>query len=258
MLNVPVALRRSGVKRLVHAVWPTAQPGSVRAVADPPGLASDLKRLFPDGVTTVFDVGAYKGEFAALIHGAFPAARVWCFEPFPASYQGIVTRFAGQSWVRIENYAMSSQDGTAELMIGADLSTNSIVSPVVNHGAFATDVPRIPVPVRTLSQCATELLGDQASISILKVDTEGNDLRVLEGGEDLLRAGRIDAVHAEVMFIEHFKGAPGFLEIGEYLQRFKYRLYSLYDLKRNPQGQLRYGNALFISPARQPFAGVAR
>jgi FkbM family methyltransferase len=243
---------RGSIRRLVHRVFrPTV---SLPAT----GLTCDLKQLFPDGVTNVFDVGAYTGEFAALIHVVFPTARVWCFEPFAASYERIRTRFSGADWVKVQNFGLSDRSGTAELIVGEDLSTNSIVSPVVKNGAFDAALLRVPVQLETLSGCAKEILGGDPSISILKVDTEGNDLTVLRGGEELLRDGRIEAVHVEVMFIEHFKGAADFVEVCRYLQHFGYRLFSLYDLKRNAQGQLRYGNALFLSPHRQAFAGVAR
>jgi len=222
------------------------------------GLAHDLSGLFPDGATHVFDVGGYTGEFAALVHAVFPRARVWSFEPFTESYERLRTRFSGDEWFTARNVALSDREGTADLILGEDQSTNSLVSPVITNGVFPTNVRRLPVQLKTLSICANELLGSDPHISILKVDTEGNDLQVLKGGEHLLRAGRIDAIHVEVMFIEHFKGAPGYLDMCNYLDAFGYRLFSLYDLKRNPQGQLRYGNALFLSPPRQAFAGVAR
>jgi len=245
------------MKRWLHAVR-SAAGLSQPPPAAPQGLAADLKRLFPDGATSVFDVGAYVGEFAALVHGAFPKARVWCFEPFADSYQRIRGRFDGEGWLKVENVALSDRTGAAELIVGDDRSTNSLVSAVVNQGVFQPGAVRVTVPLKTLAACASELLGGTPHLSILKVDTEGNDLAVLRGGEDLLRGSAIEAIHVEVMFIEHFKGAAGFLEIGAYLQQFGYRLYSFYDLKKNPQGQLRYGNALFLSAHRQTFAGVAR
>ena len=194
-----------------------------------------------------------------MIHGEFPAARVWCFEPFAPSYERIRTRFSGAEWLNAQNAGLSDRSGTAELIVSpTELSTNSLISPVVTNGTFATESPRVVVQVKTLSECVQELLGPDAHLSIAKIDTEGNDLQVLKGGEDLLRSRRIEALHIEVMFIEHFQGAAGFVEIRQYLQGFGYRLFSLYDLKRNPQGQLRFGNALFLSPHRQGFAGVAR
>jgi FkbM family methyltransferase len=239
---------RSATRRLQPAASPPAAEG----------LAADLQRLFPDGVDTVFDVGAYVGEFAALVHNLFPTARVWCFEPFPESYERIRKQFADADWLVAHNVGLSERSGTAELIVGPDRKTNSLVSPVITNGKFEADLPRMAVPLETLSGCAGELLRPGDRLSIVKIDTEGNDLRVLRGGEDLLRDGSIEALHVEVMFIEHFKGAPGFVEISSYLQQFGYRLFSLYDLKRNAQGQLRFGNALFLSPHRQPFAGVAR
>lgn len=251
--------RWSSAVRSAMRVFQSTPPSSVSTPPVPAhGLAADLKRLFPDGAAAVFDVGAYVGEFAALARGVFPTARVWCFEPFGPSYERICTRFSGADWVSVQNVGLSDRSGTAELIIAPDLSTNSLVSPVVTNGTFASGLPRVIVQVKTLSECARDILGQDPHLSILKVDTEGNDLHVLQGGEDLLRERRIEAIHVEVMFIEHFKGGASFLDICQYLQGFGYRLFSLYDLKRNPEGQLRYGNALFLSPNRQRFAGIAR
>ena len=257
-----VGMQRSGgvnIGRFVRALRSATrhlQPAAAQPAAQ--GLAGDLQRLFPDGVDTVFDVGAYVGEFATLVHDLFPTARVWCFEPFPESYERIRRQFAGADWLVAQNVGLSERSGQAELLIGPDRRTNSLVSPVITNGKFEADLPRIAVPLKTLSGCAGELLDPGDRLSIVKIDTEGNDLPVLRGGEDLLRDGSIEALHVEVMIMEHFKGAPGFVEISSYLQQFGYRLFSLYDLKRNAQGQLRFGNALFLSPHRQPFAGVAR
>ena len=247
-----------GFRRWVSAVRSATRVPTPPTPVPSQGLRSDLARLFPDGATNVFDVGAYVGEFAALIHDVFPDARVWCFEPFPASYDRIRTRFSGADWVQVQNVGLSDRSGTAELIVGDDRSTNSLVSPVINNGAFASPSTRVPVPLQTLSACAHQALTADPRLSILKVDTEGNDLAVLRGGEDLLRNGAVEAIHVEVMFIEHFKDAPLYIDICAYLRQFGYRLYAFYDLKRNPQGQLRYGNALFLSPHRQDFAGVAR
>ena len=245
--------------RLVHAFRAAKKRLQPPAPQPLQGLAADLQRLFPDGVTNVFDVGAYVGEFAALVHEVFPTARVWCFEPFVESYERIRHQFAGADWLAAHNVGLSDRSGTAELIVGARPKTNSLVSPVVTNGVFEAGRPRVPVQLTTLSESTAELLGSgDPHLSIVKIDTEGHDLQVLRGGEALLRNGAIEALHVEVMFIEHFKGAPGFIEISSYLQQFGYRLFSLYDLKRNSQGQLRFGNALFLSPHRQTFAGVAR
>lgn len=253
----PAAVSNMG--RLVHAFRSATRRRQPAAPLPEQGLAGDLQRLFPDGVTTVFDVGAYVGEFAALVHEVFPTARVWCFEPFVESYERIRHQFAGADWLVARNVGLSDRSRTAELIVGARPKTNSLVSPVVTNGAFESGRPRVPVQLTTLSECTAELLGaSDPHLSIVKIDTEGHDLQVLRGGEELLRHGAIEALHVEVMFIEHFKGAPGFIEISSYLQQFGYRLFSLYDLKRNSQGQLRFGNALFLSPHRQTFAGVAR
>ena len=194
--------------RLVHVFRSAARRLQPAAGLPAQGLAGDLQRLFPDGVSNVFDVGAYVGEFAALVHEVFPTARVWCFEPFVESYERIRHQFAGAAWLVAHNVGLSDRSGTAELIVGARPKTNSLVSSVVTNGAFESGRPRVPVQLTTLSECTAKLLGaSDPHLSIVKIDTEGHDLQVLRGGEELLRNGAVEALHVEVMFIEHFKGA---------------------------------------------------
>ena len=43
----------------------------------------------------IFDGGAYIGDLTARYLTAFPAARVWAFEPGPENYARLSVRFAG-------------------------------------------------------------------------------------------------------------------------------------------------------------------
>src|ERR1051326_6614605 len=107
-----------GIKRWARGVRSATGPAQPPMAVPSQGLRLDLGRLFPDGATNVFDVGAYAGEFAALVHDVFPNARVWCFEPFPASYDRIRTRFSGADWVHVRNLGLSDRSGTADLIVG--------------------------------------------------------------------------------------------------------------------------------------------
>ncbi|MCX7714024.1 MAG: hypothetical protein N2035_10255 [Chthoniobacterales bacterium] len=65
----------------------------------------------------------------------------------------------------------------------------------------------------------------------------------------LLRTGNIPLIFTEIMFIPHYAGAPLFHEIWSYLSHFAYSLFDIYELHRAENGQLRYGDAIFLSEA---------
>src|SRR5688572_26419106 len=157
-----------GVRDVVDVVRSAARPFGRTTSVGAEGLAFDLQRLFPDGAQIIFDVGGYIGEFAALVHDVFPQSRVCSFEPFDASYDRISQRFKGAAWITVENIGMSDSPGSADLIIGEDGSTNSIVSPVVTNGSYDASRPRVSIRLDTLSNRARALLGEDPRISILK------------------------------------------------------------------------------------------
>ena len=69
----------------------------------------------------------------------------------------------------------------------------------------------------------------------------------LKGASDLLSKSRIGLIYTEVMFVPHYEGGPLFYELCEFLARYNYSLYDLFLVKHGTNGQLCYGDAIFIS-----------
>ena len=57
------------------------------------------------------------------------------------------------------------------------------------------------------------------------------------------------------MFIAHYEGGCLFHEITGLLEKHDYSLFNLFNLKRAKDGQLRWGNAIFLSPEAQAATG---
>ena len=58
---------------------------------------------------------------------------------------------------------------------------------------------------------------------------------------------RIPIIYTEAMFVPHYEGNPLLNEIWSFLADLDYSLMDIYDLHRATNGQLRYGDALFVS-----------
>src|ERR1700730_13871405 len=85
----------------------------------------DQKRLIPNA-KIIFDVGANIGQTAKTYRQLFPAAQIWSFEPFPASYESLCRSLSDQRFHPIA-LALSDQITNATLNIGAASITNSLL-----------------------------------------------------------------------------------------------------------------------------------
>lgn len=149
-----------------------------------------LESLAPTRPAVVFDVGANVGTWAGEALRIFPVATVHSFEPIPATYQELVR--AGhppERWVT-NNLALTESDvGALPMWEGS-------------HSTLASAVHR---PVGGGDETLVESISgdtycDRAGIDcidILKVDTEGHDLAVLNGFAGMIAAGKIDVLQFE-------------------------------------------------------------
>jgi FkbM family methyltransferase len=150
-----------------------------------------LFRLADRGETAV-DVGANVGYTASALAAAVgPEGEVLAVEPHPAVHALLARNARRWTGAPIELYpvALSSVHGAGRLAVGAKFGSNR------GTATLTPDQPRIaelPVPVGTLD----EVVGDR-SVGVLKLDVEGHELDVLEGGRDVLGAGRVRDVLVE-------------------------------------------------------------
>jgi FkbM family methyltransferase len=154
-----------------------------------------LPRIAPEG-GEVFDVGANRGDYTVAVHRIDPRLRVHAFEPHPATYQKLIANTRGTNVVPV-NFGVGHESGELELYdrAGEDGSSHaSMYLDVIEkiHGSEATSVR---VPVITLDDYAAR--NGIERIALVKIDTEGNEYRVLLGMAGLLRSGAIRAIQFE-------------------------------------------------------------
>lgn len=184
---------------------------------------------------TIFDVGANIGQSAKKFRRYFPGARIHCFEPSAPSADRIRARSIKN--VEVHQVALGSVVATAMLSGGQD--------PAVFQISEDGDEE---VSVTTVDAFCSDHAIDR--IDFLKIDTEGHDLRVLEGAVGMLRAGRIAAVQVEAGLNPDNHFHIPFEILKAFLEGHDYRLFGVYDQVNEwptKQVHLRRANPMFVS-----------
>ena len=200
----------------------------------------DVERLSTDEpVRIVFDIGANVGQTAIRMAERFPGSTIYSFEPEPSAYERLQRNVDSLPQVRLYNQAAGSEEATMSMHRprGSDLYTLDSC-----NGQTATE--GVEVSVTTIDRvCQTEGI-DQ--IDILKTDTEGFDVAVLEGAKELLSRRKVRFIYSECDFIPSERdNHTSFFALHDYLSELGYCLVTLYTENVVPGRGFDWGSALF-------------
>lgn len=137
-------------------------------------MTSLLVRQNAKGVKTFIDVGAHFGFFDVLVGLSNPQCRILAFEPVSENHQVLTKNLSLHDLNALpQNYAVSDQPGIAQFQI-SEASDNSgfVANPV------AGTLKNIEVEVVCLDRYLDQIPDGPV---LVKIDTEGNEIKVLDG-----------------------------------------------------------------------------
>lgn len=215
----------------------------------PDAFAAQQRLLAGRDPKVILDVGAHRGETATRYHALFPEATIYSFEPFPESFQVLRDRFQTTPAVQPIHQAVADATGQREFFVNGFSGTNSLFprpgAARRYYPACAEPKTTIQVPVTALDDFLREK--DLTHVDILKFDIQGGELLALQGARRLLAERRVALIYTEVFFVAHYEGGASFCDLSRFLAEYGYTLFNLYNLCIARNGQLRFGDALFIS-----------
>lgn len=158
----------------------------------------------------IVDLGANSGDWTAAALTAIPDAQVVTVEPYPPAYQRLVERFGTNSNVRLEACAIDATSGEAAFHVGAQDLFGSLLEFDPNMQRFYGDSAREAEEIKVRAMTLDDLVVGEP-VSLLKMDVQGAELRVLAGGSLTLPATQ--AVLVESTLAEHYKGGSNFARV---------------------------------------------
>jgi FkbM family methyltransferase len=147
----------------------------------------------------IFDVGANKGSMSKLFARLYHNTKIFAFEPLPIFQLQL-------SQVNLNQVAIGAHIGVAKFYICKHNASSSLILPDLDSkwlrlkakilGSSPKNLyEEIEVEVTTIDKVVSD--NSIKSIFILKIDTEGSELDVIDGARESLRSGIIRNIQME-------------------------------------------------------------
>jgi len=141
------------------------------------------------------DVGCHKGEILDFMISASPKGEHIGIEPIPSMAADLSNKYADMPNVQIVSGALASESGESTFQF---VKSNPAFSGLKQRSYLkAETIDSITVPVYTLD----EIWPENRSLNLVKIDVEGGELGVLEGGRKMISQWK------PVVIFEHGLGA---------------------------------------------------
>ena len=133
---------------------------------------------------TVVDVGANVGAYTSFMLQQLGATgKVYSIELYPHTFSNLEMRFGHHKNIEVLNAAISDTNGTESYYAGE----NSEVHNILGHDtSYQANVKIGEIKSITLD----ELLKDEEEVSLIKIDVEGAELKVLNGMKNVAKRTR--------------------------------------------------------------------
>ncbi len=157
-------------------------------------LIHKLKKL--NGEKTIFDVGANIGNYSNLILNHIRDVTIYAFEPHPVSFKQLQKKIVSNR-VKKYNHGFSDEVGTTIIFDYKDQAGSSHAS---LYPEVFTDLRKEPYTTHSVSISTIDEFVEKnkiAGITLLKIDTEGNEYKVLKGAERAIKNDKIDLIQFE-------------------------------------------------------------
>lgn len=232
------------IKRFLRQFQQTSQvPRPTTGIMALRDRYSDLRDLLKTDSPIIVDGGANIGTVTDLFLQQYANPTIHAFEPRPDAAQVMQSKYENLSNVHVHMCALGSEDATLSFNVVGHETSSSLLNPSpINqhyHPDIMTVTQTIDVPVKRLDAILN------IDIDLLKLDLQGYELEALKGCGDLLQ--RIKTITTEVEFVPLYDNQPLFADIDVFLRSQGFKLFNLYELWTQDDGQLTAGDAVYLN-----------
>ena len=206
----------------------------------------DIMRIVDSKSPVIFDVGANVGQTIDALRKVFPSPTIYAFEPGEAAFDNLLRTHSKVPNVHLNNLALGSKPGRQIFFENSDTVMSSFL-PLGPDGWGQISYQR-EIEVSTVDRYCSQ--HEIQCIDLLKSDTQGFDLEVIKGAQQLLNTSKICLIYLELAFQKLYQNSPHLDEIYRFISDQGFELVSFYEFSYR-KGRASWANALFIQPRFQ-------
>ena len=207
-------------------------------------LFKDLKSLLKSESPVCFDVGANEGQTIKLLQEVFRSPRIYAFEPSSEVFTKLRSR-RYRSDVFLYNFTLGRQNSQEEFINYEDSRLSSFFPLSTDEESQFGHLKikaKESVEIKTIDWFLTRYQINE--IDLLKIDTQGYDLQVLQGASESFRRGSIKNVYVELNFLKLYENQADAQQITRFLTEHNFHLVDYYEKSRR-EDVLFWCNGLF-------------
>ncbi len=207
-------------------------------------LINDLKSKINLPINIVFDVGANVGQTAIKFNYYFERATIYSFEPVEKTFNKLLhnTKYTPQ----VKSYQSALGDKVDSLSIKIHNDELSVLNSLKKEAQNNYNEQSETINVITGDIFCEE--NKIKEIDLLKIDTEGYELEVLNGFKNMIQKSRIKAIYCEVGFGSSNTRNTYIGDVLEFANQNNFRFYGLYEVSNlQIKKGSNYGNVLLLS-----------
>tara|TARA_R100000231_G_scaffold139611_1_gene121617 strand:+ start:6719 stop:7366 length:648 start_codon:yes stop_codon:yes gene_type:complete len=165
--------------------------------------------------TSILDVGAHTGQFYGWAKRVWPSSVIWMIEANHLHKRALNNLTQGKN----DEYliaALGDEEREVTFYTRSDkphTEGNSYYEEV-NYW----DIQHLVQKNKMTLQRLDDLFTDDTIFEVIKIDTQGSELDVLRGGENLCKKASV--IILEISYIEYNKGAPTAEEVINFMKEF--------------------------------------
>lgn len=216
-----------------------------------PEIPFALKRLSSAAFQPkqIFDVGAYRGDFARYCLDVWPQTKIICFEALEDKIDLL-------KQLEKENPSIQIFPG----LVGAKCQENIPLHRAETASSVLTEKHNQDFPVTYhLMRTIDSIVQDHfygCSPDFLKIDVQGYELEVLKGAEQSLQG--MEAILVEVNLLDIHNGVPLLAEVIAWLSKRNWVAYDICALTRRPLDDALWQADFLFTPEDSPLRSDKR
>lgn len=201
------------------------------------------------GINCVLDVGANHGEYALQLRDEGFSGHIVSFEPISKDFSRLMERSANDPRWIAQHLALGSEarKGVFNYFQGSTLSSSFEPTEygLRQFGETFRMQGQEIADYRRLDDVIDEYTAHITHPKVfLKIDTQGDDLRVLHGADRVLP--RLYGIQCEMPIKHFYKDAPTDRQIRDYLEEKGYDIAAMFPLKTNAYLSLDEYDCVFV------------